>query len=176
MPRGCWLRTNVKLRAEQVHQLDVRRLNVDHGYRGLVGLGGVQVDYRVEGDLFIIESSDQIVRLEKTPCNYGGNRWWFRCPCCDKRVALLYARDRQYLCRNCHDLPYTTQRIKKMERLMIKIFKIRDQLKASPDFSKPALLKPRGMHFTTFYRLKADERLASRELAAVFQKKLDLRG
>ena len=41
MPRGEWMRTNVKTRAEQVHQLDISDLSVING-RGEVeaGTGG----------------------------------------------------------------------------------------------------------------------------------------
>ena len=35
---------------------------------------------------------DCVVLLETTPCHYGGNRYWFRCPAkeCGRRVAVLY--------------------------------------------------------------------------------------
>ena len=42
-----------------------------------------------------------------TPCHFGGERVWFRCPDCSKRVAILHAFPR-YSCRNCHRLAYAS--------------------------------------------------------------------
>jgi hypothetical protein len=49
-----------------------------------------------------------VAPLEATPCNYGGVRWWFHCPECDRRVRKLYMPPdgRRFLCRHCHDLTY----------------------------------------------------------------------
>jgi len=51
---------------------------------------------------------DYVASLEATPCNYGGVRWWFHCPECDRRVRKLYMPPdgRRFLCRHCHDLTY----------------------------------------------------------------------
>lgn len=51
------------------------------------------------------EELDYIVRLDKTACNYGGFRYWFICPRCFRRVAILYG-GRYFYCRLCHDLTY----------------------------------------------------------------------
>lgn len=51
------------------------------------------------------------VPVEWTPCNFGGERPWFRCPVCDNRVAKLYSpssRD-EYACRECQGLIYEAQ-------------------------------------------------------------------
>jgi len=56
------------------------------------------------------------VRLEKTPCNYGGYRWWFLCPSwhytqvCGKRVGVLYSVDNYFRCRECQNLTYESCR------------------------------------------------------------------
>jgi len=55
------------------------------------------------------------VHLDKTPCNYGGMRWWFLCPNCSHRCRILYlppGRD-YFLCRICHNLTYTSQQVGK---------------------------------------------------------------
>ena len=54
---------------------------------------------------------DHLVYLDSTPCNFGGKRWWFNCPYCDRRCRILYQPpDSSYfLCRVCHVLTYTSQ-------------------------------------------------------------------
>jgi len=60
------------------------------------------------------ESLDYPVRLEATPCNYGGERYWFVCPLitngrsCQRRVAKLYLPPggKYFGCRHCHNLTY----------------------------------------------------------------------
>lgn len=55
---------------------------------------------------------DQKIKLETTPCNFGGNRWYFRCSLwkngvyCGRRVAILYQAGDYFGCRNCADLSY----------------------------------------------------------------------
>jgi len=48
------------------------------------------------------------IPLTRTLCNFGGFRWWFICPQCWKRVAVLYRPPRRtfFLCRHCHELTY----------------------------------------------------------------------
>jgi hypothetical protein len=54
------------------------------------------------------------VRLEATPTQFGGRRWWFICPlivrgiACNRRVGSLYLPPgaRYFGCRECHDLTY----------------------------------------------------------------------
>ena len=45
---------------------------------------------------------DQVVQLTTTPCNYGGERYWFLCPLCYGRVGALYLRrgDVRFACRH----------------------------------------------------------------------------
>ena len=54
------------------------------------------------------------VKLQATPCNYGGERWWFTCPTCKRRVGVLFYRravlihGAEWACRHCHNLTYTS--------------------------------------------------------------------
>lgn len=52
---------------------------------------------------------DQRVYLTSTPCNYGGVRYWFVCPC-QKRVRIIYLSPEPKLdyfgCRHCLNLTY----------------------------------------------------------------------
>ena len=57
---------------------------------------------------------EQGINLETTPCNFGGKRWWFRCPLvkngepCGRRCFKLYDPPGQdyFGCRECYDLTY----------------------------------------------------------------------
>ncbi len=54
------------------------------------------------------------IDLETTPCNFGGERWWFRCPLvkngnpCGRRCFKLYEPPGAdyFGCRECYDLTY----------------------------------------------------------------------
>jgi hypothetical protein len=54
------------------------------------------------------------VKLNTSPCTYGGFRWWFECPVvkdgvyCGNRCAKLYLPPGQlyFGCRSCYDLTY----------------------------------------------------------------------
>ena len=65
--------------------------------------------YREQGDEWLPQ--EYAVMLERTPCHYGGERVWFRCPRmgCGRRVAILYAA-KYFVCRHCLRLAYESQR------------------------------------------------------------------
>jgi len=52
---------------------------------------------------------DYKVRLEPTKCNYGGQRWWFICNYCKRRVGVLYIGDSDFACRHCYNLTYESR-------------------------------------------------------------------
>jgi hypothetical protein len=54
---------------------------------------------------------EQIIYLDTTPCNFGGQRWWFRCPECNRRCRILYHASgyTDFACRICRRLTYTSQ-------------------------------------------------------------------
>ena len=60
------------------------------------------------------EQMDYSIRMETTPCHFGGLRWWFICPlvvsgvACGGRVRKLYLPGRYFGCRKCLDLTYTS--------------------------------------------------------------------
>jgi hypothetical protein len=60
---------------------------------------------------------DYKVRLDSTPCYFGGRRWWFICPlvvngrACNRRVGVLYLGGGQYFgCRHCQNLTYESSK------------------------------------------------------------------
>ncbi len=58
---------------------------------------------------------DHKVPLVKTPCNFGGFRYWFKCPLyksgvyCGRRVGVLYKDGDWFGCRHCYELTYSSK-------------------------------------------------------------------
>lgn len=54
---------------------------------------------------------DYSTPCEATPCHFGGQRWWFRCPACSRRCRILYLPfdGSMFACRQCHRLTYPSQ-------------------------------------------------------------------
>lgn len=101
---------------------------------------------------------DYPVRLETTPCNFGGNRVWFRCPAqgCGRRVAKLYGGG-VFACRTCHNASYPSQNETYGDRASRRAERIRKRL----DWPESILdgsdwSRPKGMHLKTYDRLVAE--------------------
>jgi hypothetical protein len=85
---------------------------------------GGRLDYRAIPDRGMVVlvyndgpgAADEVqgVRLATTSPHFGGRRWWFLCPRCAARVAVLYRRPRQagFACRACHDLTYESAQLR----------------------------------------------------------------
>jgi hypothetical protein len=64
--------------------------------------------YRFRGYGQEWEDVRQDVPLDWTPCHFGGERPWFICGNCGRRVAVIYAGGKYFACRHCYDLTYTS--------------------------------------------------------------------
>jgi hypothetical protein len=185
---GNWYRWSKKETVEDCRSLDVRRWQRD----GLLIPGsssswqwsrngqkvadiGVRVEtkrvfltyrYRRNGDEW--ESLNYPVSLDTTRCNYGGSRYWFRCPAvgCGRRVALLYLGGRYFACRHCYQLAYASQQEALHDRLTRRADKIRKRLEWEPGILNGSGEKPKGMHWRTFERLSNEaEEVTEQSLA-----------
>lgn len=82
-------------------QLDYSSTNVDTDKK-------IQIQYKV--------------LITKTKCYFGGRRYWFICPgvvggkYCGRRVAKIYAGNKYFLCRHCHNLTYKSRNYSHMYR------------------------------------------------------------
>src|SRR2546423_10362205 len=72
------------------------------------------LDFRVkrqsEGELLLLLlTTHQLVYLQPTPLRFGGVRWWFLCPKCERRCAKLYLQSYRsvFLCRACLGIGYS---------------------------------------------------------------------
>lgn len=90
------------------------------------------------------------IPIEKQPCHFGGFRYFFHCPNCNRRMQILYSYKGFFLCRKCLNLSYKSQQLPESMRLSEGSQKI-DQLlkKKGGSLSK----KPKWMRWKTFKRL-----------------------
>jgi hypothetical protein len=113
------------------------------------------------------------VFLERTPCNFGGHRYWFVCPSCGRRVAKLYGLGRHFLCRHCLNLAYSSQNEDEVDRLNRKMRKLRAKVgDEGDDVISPFPEKPKAMHWDTFDRLELMDFEADREKMRILSKEI----
>lgn len=176
MIRTNQVKHGTKSYVEQAQQLDVRqlqrtgRLMSGMNYGWSWSRGGVKVasvDLSVQSDQVLMQYSRCLrngqwhrstceVKLERTPCNLGGERVWWRCPVagCDRRAAILYG-GAGIACRHCHDLAYRCQRESEEYRAARQANKIRRKLGWNVGILNVPGGKPKGMHWKTFERMQA---------------------
>ena len=92
------------------------------------------------------------VKIDRTPCHYGGYRYWYLCPHCGKRTSVLY-RAGLYVCRHCIGANYQTQLNQPLDNIRRKMHKVASKLKWVEVGYKEVPLRPKGMHQKTFDRL-----------------------
>jgi len=86
----------------------------------------------------------QRIIIDNTPCHYGRQRPWFRCPNCIRRCAIIYLGGQGFHCRKCYQLPYRSQQVCKLDRLIRKRVMLEERLY---DTNK-------GLHYRTLERLR----------------------
>ncbi|WP_374433548.1 hypothetical protein [Inhella sp.] len=152
-----------KGKAEHCLSLDVRRLHrgghlkpgaaCSWGWQregkrvGEVGLemigNALHLRFAVNG-----RNASHSIGLTFTACPFGGERPWFACPGCCRRVAVVYLRGAgPFRCRQCNQLAYASQSMDAMDRAWKKQQRIERKL-------NPKGGKPKGMHWATFERLR----------------------
>jgi hypothetical protein len=185
---GRWYRwQGTRTTLDEAYRLDVRWLH-RHGYldgrphwvtwsRGKQQAGSLLLALQPEGMVLTYryrvgggdwEPVRQVLDLDWTPCHFGGQRPWFRCPGCQRRVAVLCLAGKWFLCRHCYELPYGSQQETAEDRHYRKVRKVRDRLGASHNLTEPVWPwnKPKGMHWRTWERLRAQEEQAHRLVLA----------
>jgi hypothetical protein len=103
------------------------------------------------------KSEEYPVFLDRTRCNYGGERAWFLCPVrgCLRRVAVLYLSS-IFACRHCLNLSYESQREAPYSRALSRAQGIRMKLGGSASTADAFPDKPKGMHWRTYNWLWAE--------------------
>ncbi|MDP2664197.1 MAG: hypothetical protein Q8P08_02050 [bacterium] len=75
--------------------------------------GGRHISLSCEFQNFSDGNLEQSVPLDTTPCFFGGSRYWFFCPLCNHRVAVLYLENNHFGCRHCYNLTYASRNEKR---------------------------------------------------------------
>ncbi len=151
MSRGQWYRHDTKTAVEHCQRLDIRELKLKSG-------SCVNITYSTYSHSGERQTINKDIPVTWTPCHLGGKRAWWLCPCCGKRVAILYLLTTGYRCRKCHNLTYWSSQESKFDRHLRKKFKLCDKLGIGP-IDWP-LFKPKFMHQKTFDRLRWKHTLA----------------
>ncbi len=128
----------------------------------------LRLHYRVND-----EPQDYRVNLETTRPNYGGRRWWFRCPAKGRRVAKLHlpSGGQIFASRRTYRLAYQSQRERAYDRALTRTQDIRMKLGGSPSLAEPFPDKPKGMWWRTYWRLRGEAQEAEhRSLLGVAQR------
>jgi hypothetical protein len=122
-----WVRYSAGLRCPKIAALTVAR------YVILLELRGQGVPRRI--------------RISWTKVHVGGERPWFHCPRCEKRVAKLYRGLGGYFCRACvGNPPYASQTKSAQGRAHYQACKLRLLLNGEADISAPFPNRPHRMH------------------------------
>lgn len=133
-----------RVKAEHCRSIDVRRFAAlgvlkpgtwgwewrdpeTKALQGSIGLHsastGLRLQYTLNG-----EARSQHVPLTRTACQLGGDRPWFLCPRCGRRVAVLYLRASGFACRHCQKVTYASQCADAIGRTWIKQRKLERRL------------------------------------------------
>ena len=95
------------------------------------------------------------VWFDCVPQHFGGHRTWFLCPGCDQRTRALHA-GLYFRCRRCYGAVYPSQYQNAAERACTRAHTIRKNLGGSVSLCDSFPLKPKGMHWRTYDRLKQE--------------------
>jgi len=100
------------------------------------------------------EDVKQRIYFSYTPCNYGGERVWFRCPHCGRRCAVVYSGGKYFACRVCCNLTYASCNETPRDRRFSKADKLRKSIGAKPGAFNPLpYFKPKSLSKNRFYFL-----------------------
>ena len=167
---GSWYRWNTKAKTESQHRVDIRWLKkqkyLNPGVSGSMSWSNrgektgsigfsvkensITLNYRHKPTNGEWEPIEQVISIDRTPCNYGGYRKWFLCPRCYKRVALLYGAGRYFFCRHCYKLTYESCNSSSLQHVFDKANKLKEKLGGEPGLAYPPPYRPKGMHHKTY--------------------------
>jgi len=107
------------------------------------------------------------ISLAWTELNYGGKRPWFICPSCGSRAAILYAYSQQLLCRDCHDITYSSRCEGGLDTLLRREKRLLEKLGGH------LCPKPKGMHMKTRTHLLAEYAKNSQKMNSLLTERID---
>lgn len=103
------------------------------------------------------------VRIERTPCHLGGYRYWFLCPSCSRRCAILYPHN----CRKCVNGRYFKELLSPRHRKISKAISLRRRLgQTTGGIIAPFPDKPKLMRWHTYLALRTESLALENEIWA----------
>lgn len=75
-----------------------------HNERSTIQITQIKQDKNGSKEVFLCN-----VELITTSCRFGGRRFWFKCPKCQKPTLSLYKHAQNFWCRKCCGLVYASQ-------------------------------------------------------------------
>jgi hypothetical protein len=191
---GNWYRWDSKTTTESQHRIDIRWMK-KQGYLRPIIIGSMSwsrgneqtgsIGFRMETNRMVLnyrqrpyggewENIEQVVSLGRTPCNYGGQRTWFLCPRCWRRVAVLYGAGKYFWCRQCYNLTYSSQQESWADRLMRTARKIRKRMGGGDSLFDFFPDKPKNMHWKTYWRLREESEQANHLSMLIMSQRLGI--
>jgi hypothetical protein len=116
--------------------------------------GTILLNYSVSsedgGERELIEIA---IQTRSVPCRYGGSRTYFLCPRCWRRCELIAmtTSGRQWGCRKCLRLRYTSQRLAPADRMERRADALWER--AGADSGDGLVVKQKWMRWRTYKRL-----------------------
>lgn len=114
------------------------------------------------------------VELETTKCNFGGERYWFKCPECSKRACVLYGGT-IFKCRSCHDLVHKSRNESALDQATRRLDKEKDKLWPDGGLcfydSVEWLDKPKWMRHKTFESKKRSLLIMQSRISNILESK-----
>lgn len=137
--------------------------------------GSLRLTFRVKSSGEDWQSVAQDVEIDRTPCNYGGERPWFLCPRCGRRVSVLYGA-KAFYCRACHLIAYQSQSESYSDRCFRRANNLRQRMGGEPG-CQAHIPKPKWVRWATHARVVHEvETLENNGLLAYMAKRPALRG
>jgi hypothetical protein len=110
---------------------------------------------------------DEVIPIVSTSVHFGGCRYWFRCPSCNRRCRIVYGGAR-FRCRICRGAKYESQYESEPLRICSRRWRIRKLMEERGgekwafglDDGFPP--KPPCMHWRTYRRLEALDEVLER--------------
>lgn len=135
------------LKQNKLHEFIVQPLDI----KATLDQNHLTVTYRNR------KNSTYIIPIDKLSCNYGGFKYFFRCPLCQKRMRLLYFAEKSiFLCRKCLNLSYESQGLRPTNRYHYMSKKIKELIKKK-DGDIDCYQKPPRMHKSTYQMLRSKQ-------------------
>ena len=163
----------MKYRCEAHESLDLARLRRDGvltpgSTADLSWSGGLRLGLVIGPHSLTVSHSSgwrQSIVFDWTATRFDGRRMWLSCPDCGSRRRVLHFAGR-FACRACLDLRYESEYEDGLSRYLRRFRRLRAKIDSTA--LGTFALKPRGMHWRTYHRLRDLDRQLEKSTLAAF--------